>query len=422
MAVTIPERRLAEIWQSSIGQRRDLVTARDGPVKIIYPGRRNDGRGADLKDAVIATERGLFKGDIEIHVKSSQWQAHGHHRDPAYNQVVLHVVYEDDAGEKVRLQNGLEIPTLPLAGFTEEQPNRRLTAVFTPDHPVPCVTGTDTAAVLEQAGEARFHIKAREYAEQLVSSPPGQTLYRGIMTALGYSKNKIPMARLAEAVPLLELEGILNTPESDVSVQLQIAARLLGSAGLLEAPKLSSPVHQDIAAIWRQSGKQPVMSFSDWEFFKVRPGNYPDRRLLAMAALLVNLRDTGLAAGLENFIRREDVQGLEDTLLVGGQGPGAPSWLGRERVEAIIINVALPFFAADTLGQDDPELKASAFNLFRQYPAGTENSVEKHMRQQLGLPSKNCATALYRQGLLHLYKEFCTQGKCPGCALNRGRA
>ncbi len=69
------------------------MTTEDGePVRVIYPGRINHNRGADLLDAVITTGRDVRKGDIEIHVKSSSWQAHRHHRDPAYNRVILHVV------------------------------------------------------------------------------------------------------------------------------------------------------------------------------------------------------------------------------------------------------------------------------------------------------------------------------------------
>ena len=69
-----------------------LTTKNGKPLKIIYPGRINDDRGADFRDAVIATGRRLIKGDIEIHVKDSDWRAHRHHRNPIYNRVILHVV------------------------------------------------------------------------------------------------------------------------------------------------------------------------------------------------------------------------------------------------------------------------------------------------------------------------------------------
>ena len=82
---------MVETWQRLMN-RAGLTTAGGEPIRIIYPGRKNDGRGADFRDAVIATSQGVIKGDIEVHVKSSDWQAHRHHQDPAYNRVILHVV------------------------------------------------------------------------------------------------------------------------------------------------------------------------------------------------------------------------------------------------------------------------------------------------------------------------------------------
>ena len=83
-------------------------------MKIIYPGRINDDRGADLRDAVIATRQGLIKGDVEIHVKSSGWRAHRHYQDPRYNRVILHVVFWCDTRAVTNLQNGEKVLTLAL--------------------------------------------------------------------------------------------------------------------------------------------------------------------------------------------------------------------------------------------------------------------------------------------------------------------
>ena len=86
------ESQIVKIWQQLLLDRTELNTESGEPLKIIYPGRVNDDRGADFRDTVIATSRGLTKGNIEINVKSSDWQAHRHHHDQVYNQVILHVV------------------------------------------------------------------------------------------------------------------------------------------------------------------------------------------------------------------------------------------------------------------------------------------------------------------------------------------
>jgi len=105
-AATFPEKSVVRIWQHYLPGRTDLVTEDGDGISIVYPGMINGDRGADLVDAVINKDNQILKGSIEVHVKSSSWWSHGHHEDPAYNDVVLHVVYQQDKKEAVNLQNG----------------------------------------------------------------------------------------------------------------------------------------------------------------------------------------------------------------------------------------------------------------------------------------------------------------------------
>ena len=79
------------------------------------------------------------------------------------------------------------------------------------------------------------------------------------------------------------------------------------------------------------------------------------------------------------------------------------------------------FYIAYSQAMLQPELEQKAFDIFRHYPAPAENSLEKHMRKQLGIPPSTAATAQKRQGLLHIYKTLCTQGKCNICPLYRDK-
>ncbi len=88
----VSEKQVVKIWQHQLLDRTELATEEGEPIKVIYPGRINDDRGADFRDAVIATSRGVVKGDIEVHIKSSDWRVHQHHQDQYYNRVILHVV------------------------------------------------------------------------------------------------------------------------------------------------------------------------------------------------------------------------------------------------------------------------------------------------------------------------------------------
>ncbi len=238
MPNAFPERRVLEIWQDYLPGRTDLVTEDNEPVEIVYAGRPNDDRGADLRDAVIGTRRGLLRGDIEIHIKSSGWWAHHHHQDPAYNRVILHVVFWHDVKTAVVLQNGHEVPTLALHRYIEVPTDRTVarhhSAVIPP---MPCRNtvhrwnSSFMGRILEEAGEQRFQSRVKDFQEALAQAGAGQTLYQGIMVALGYAKNKDAMAELARRMPLHRLEAVASERMSDIECLAGYQARLMGMAG-----------------------------------------------------------------------------------------------------------------------------------------------------------------------------------------------
>jgi len=192
----LPERQIIKIWYHQMLDRTELVTEEGRPIKIIYPGRINDDRGPDFRDAVIATKRGLLHGDIEIHVKSSSWLDHGHHQDPAYNGVILHAVMSADT-ETTNLQNGRSVPILAIHKYLNSPMSKLPNLIYPPATlAMPCRgaiehLATDTVAkFLDSAGEERFLVKAGQFQADLAQMEAGQCLYQGIMGALGYSKNK----------------------------------------------------------------------------------------------------------------------------------------------------------------------------------------------------------------------------------------
>jgi hypothetical protein len=306
MAVNFPESRVLQIWQDCPG-RADLRTEEDGPVRVIYPGRLNDDRGADFRDAVIETRRGRLTGDIEIHLKSSYWWAHRHHLDPVYNRVILHVVFWRDAIKTVNLENGQQVPTLALTGLFGTGDNQCLL----PISPLPCRI-LDSAwdnsllpGILEIAGEQRFRSRAAGF--MTISSPAeaGQILYCGVMAALGYAKNKYQMTELAGRMPLRRLESLVPQVKLDTECLARFQAMLLGTAGLLPSQRAGPRVDnknerwvEGLERLWSAAGGSITMSEKDWHFFRVRPGNFPTRRIAAMSLLLHRYRETGLLNGL----------------------------------------------------------------------------------------------------------------------------
>ena len=211
----LPESQIIKTWQHQLLGRAELATEDGEPIEIIYPGRINDDQGADFRDAVIATRGKLIQGDIEVHVKSSGWQAHQHHRDPVYNRVILHVVMWHDTRLPTNLQNGESIPTLALHKYIKSPISQWADEEY-PSTPsgMPCfraverLTADVMAEFLDNAGEERFLAKATRFQSDLAQMEASQSFYQGLMGALGYSKNKLPMLELARRLPLQILESM----------------------------------------------------------------------------------------------------------------------------------------------------------------------------------------------------------------------
>jgi len=453
----LPEREIIKVWQHLLLNRTELVTEEGERLKIIYPGRVNDDRGADFRDAVIATSQGLIRGDIEVHVSSSAWQAHQHHQDTVYNRVILHVVMWHNTGAATNLQNGKSIPVLALhkyikdpisqwpgwvagRGFVGKAPEDFFSGVLS----MPCLKAAERlttgvlAKFLERAGEERFLAKATKFQADLAQMEASQTLYQGIMGALGYSKNKLPFLELARRLPLRILESMVRGKISDEECLAQQQALLLGTAGLL--PSQRQDRHQEnrlgkwvdeLERLWASSGHTEAMSSSDWHLFKVRPNNSPIRRIAAISYLILRYKEKGIFEEVIKMVREASVSKghrLEKKLVITTDGYWAshfdfgsgsrtetPILLGTKRGADIVVNVILPFIFAWGKFTVQPELGEEALDLYRHYPKLAVNTLERHMRRQLGLSSFLVNSARRQQGLIHIYNTLCTQGRCSSC-------
>jgi hypothetical protein len=251
------------------------------------------------------------------------------------------------------------------------------------------------------------------------------------MESLGYSKNKRQMKRLAGLLPLEALEKLMDEYPAGKDGPGRLQALFSGTAGLLlsqrtgtfPAFKTAGSRDEKLEQYWQFTGKKPGMVREEWEFFKVRPGNYPNRRLAAMSILLYRYRETGLLEGLlGEIIRKEhpDYRILAEALYVpaGGAGTKTPALLGMGRAADIILNVVLPLAAARGEITPDPELNRRVNEIYRRYPRLDTNSLEKHMSNQLGISRGRITSACQQQGMIHIYRTFCSRGKCPECPLN----
>lgn len=433
--MSIPESRVIEIWQEHLLSGNRLAAEDGEPIEVIYPGRHNDDCGADFRDAVIATSRGLMRGHIEIHAKSSDWRTHGHHLNPVYNQVVLHVALSHDTKANTTLQNGGNIPVVALDKHIGDDAGSGMLLCRGVG------TTTTITEYLDIAGELRFQAKVAEFEADLVRVEAGQCLYQGIMGALGYAKNKPPFLELARRAPLQLLESLPHEISEDEYVS-RLQALLLGTAGLLpsQRPNWHGKNGSDdewigrLERLWAESQQVPAMSYSDWRLFKVRPGNFPVRRIAAISYLCYRYRAEGLLGGIIGLVNEasdsQDCHSLERALMVSGSGYWARHFdfgsggqgvsavlLGSGRAAEIVVNVLLPFALAWSKIKELPTLGTQVSELYHRCPKPAVNAVEKHMMNQLGLSGSQVNSARRQQGLIHIYNTLCTQGGCEQCPL-----
>ncbi len=433
---------LLEIWQKGLPHRTDLISQEGKPIRIIYPGRANDDRGADLVDAIITTSGELRKGGIEFHIRSSSWYAHRHHHDQSYNNTVLHVVFSDNGSLPIITQNGQKVLTLALDRYLSPSTDQ-VNDLPPPDNlSLPCrqkpESPDDITEFLDRAGEQRFLGKAARFEKDLAQTEAKEVFYQGIMGALGYANNKLPCLELARRLPLRTLEALVkDRPDTECLINQQ--ALLLGTAGLLPSQRANWRYPPDdewvdkLEKVWATHHHTDPMSENAWHQFRNRPNNLPVRRIIAMSYLILRYREKGILDGLVTKVAttvKPDC--LERELMITSHGYWAshfdfglasrqriPTLIGRGRAAEIIVNVLLPF--AFTWGKLslNPILSQRDFELFRHYPKLETNTLERHMRHQLGLSNKVMNSARRQQGLIHIYQNLCSAGKCHDCPLGK---
>ncbi len=405
----IPERLLGQLWKERAARQGVFRSKSGRGYRVIYPGRSSSGAGPDFRGAVLEEEGvGLVTGDVELHLDERDWRSHGHGTDPRYNGVVLHAVVAGEAGTTT-LQNGNRVPVITLAdmlnnGEATNAPSRLWELLSVRGYPCPD-TSVELAEIMGRAGDAWFEGTVDGFRLFLdAGEDPEQTLYSGIMEALGYSQNRQGFLDLARMVPYRSLKAcaIGGVGEDGGS---PIAHKLLKEAGLQHRIPQSG---QDDALV-------RVRNSLKWNTFRVRPSNHPRNRILGAARLLerylnadtttakgeaVSNGDTpeagqgkGLLRGVKELVEsspgddRRACRDLLDGLMVspvqrlGALGRGS---IGMGRASDIAVNVVLPFYWALAERARWEDLADRCAGMYREFPRLQPNEITMEMEEQLG--------------------------------------
>ena len=453
----IDEHFVQTVWNEQRFFDFDLKSIDGRSIQVLKAGFWNSDEGPDFVHAELLIDGDLHAGDVEIHINSSGWYNHKHHLNPRYNRVILHVVYlNDDINLRTRLQNGKRIPTLeilnrldaPIGDLFDERKESQETSTNK------CrVTGETlkiehVQSTFDDLGQERLLEKADVMRNQIVGVDFEQLLYQGIMEALGYTKNSKSFRELAQRVPLSEIRG-----KSSESIQ----AILFGVAGLMP-----SQSQQDIEwgeedkrfierleSIWEsaeQYKNSTRMTAEQWHFAKMRPANYPSRRIPAIAQIISCCQDTlmmdflplieGAATANQRTLARIRRR-LQERLTPAPSGyweshshfgKGIPqrgaALIGADRANDIVVNKLLPITLLWAEQSQSPTLTEAVQRLYDSYPKLQENRFTQQIEAQIfsqEQPIKLISpSAKKQQGAIYLHKNFCSIQLCDLCPIIEG--
>lgn len=420
---------MSAAWNA--GLQREVTLTTGEIARMVYHGSWSNGYGPDFLGAMMDFGDGhLVTGDVEIHYRASEWLSHGHHLDPAYNNVVLHIVSVNDL-EVTRCVNGKTVPVAIL-----EVPDE---AIFAIDQRLPQVWselgGTVCAeslsarqpavirAAIHRLGDERFRAKVTSFEADIAEHGADAIFTRALFGAFGYSANRPPMEHLAE---LVNRYGVLANPRaySDEVPNPWLVGVLLGMGGFL--PLAPADAHaagilpEDqyrIEKSWHQSGAAYAGEFVpaiSWQVARVRPANHPTYRIMQLATLLARTEGSPLSQLRACVLNGGDIVDELKQLTSRPWHPG----LGAGRATAVAASVVLPILAAMASMERDDDLEDAVMKCWVGLRhAEWTRPAKRALQQVTGGKSLRGLGERGHQGLLHLDRELCAPRKCSACPI-----
>ncbi|MGN0867569.1 MAG: DUF2851 family protein [Oligosphaeraceae bacterium] len=448
------ERFLQILWNERMLRTHPLC--RDGtPLRVLSGGLWNRGSGPDFTGAALLLGERLVRGDVELHRRASDWFAHGHDGDPAYQGVVLHVVWEDDLRGSTRSPG---LPTLELAGQLLPSWEGFLRQVEAASYPhareippggcaLQWALAEDGALqeILAAAGLARFQRHGRTLLQRGLEAGQEQSLYERVMEAMGYADNRENFLALARGIPL----ELLRSHTREGKDREALLALLLGAGGLLP-----DPTRQNVLPALRPWLRQAWNRWWQSGFSRLplawkpggRPLNNAFRRTLA-AAFWLHRCQCRPWAWLSRVAREHRNAPRALLKAVIAPLPEEPPWnqcrdfqhllprpaalLGEDRRRDLAQNVLLPLLGAHGEEAGDAALLETVRRAWAMLPRLQENHLlRKAVSRFLTPPSRwheLLPGAPQQQGMMDIFQNFCLAldhccGECPLQVLPEGEA
>jgi hypothetical protein len=414
------EELLQFIWQHRLLKPLPLITHAGNAIAVLHTGDLNVNAGPDFSNAKIRINDLVLNGNVEVHIKTSDWLKHKHQYDKNYDTLILHVVYEHDITLPQNEVNHVEV--LELKALIDEATLKAYEQICTADYALPCAKQLKTVnelkfiAWLERMAIERLETKVKR-VEQLFSAfnnDYAQTFYSLLLRNFGFNVNSEPFELLAKHLPVT-----LLLKHADNLMQLE--ALLLGTSGLLDEQfedRYMQTLQNEFAYL-KTKYHLTALKKELFKFSRLRPANFPTVRLAQLAMLVHS--NAGLFHNPHQYASYTE---LKKALHITPQGYWANHYrpdgkasdkalsFGNASIEILIINTFAPFFFFYSKKLAKPEFSEAAIALLN--ACAFESNVKTKLFAAKKEVLKDAANS---QGLIHLHDNYCRKKQCLKCGI-----
>jgi len=409
------ERLLHYIWKLQYFNKNELTTADAEQLQIIHPGNFNTNQGPDFLDAKIKIGNTIWAGNIELHIRSSDWKSHKHSDDKNYNNVILHVVWQHDVN--------LDLPfsTLELQSRVSKLLLNKYDELMNTDSFIACEKMIGQVNdITWSSWKERLLIERLQNKSQLIfnylnenNNHWEETFWWLLAKNFGIKVNSDAFEKIARSLPV----NILAKHKNQIH---QTEALLFGQAGLLENnftedyPQLLKREYRFLKAKYQL---KPINI--SLHFLRMRPSNFPSIRL-AQLSMLVH-QSLHLFSKVKESNSLKEVKGFLDITandywhyhyVFEESSSFKIKNLGTQMVNNILINTVVPVLFAYGHHHHENKYKDKALQWLEQIP--TESNTITNGYTKLNISNKN---AFDSQSLIQLKNEYCNKKRCLDCAI-----
>ncbi|MDQ3535259.1 MAG: DUF2851 family protein [Bacteroidota bacterium] len=408
------------VWQFQYFNKKDLFTCDEENLNIIHPGILNPDAGPDFLNTKILIGDVQWFGQAEVHIFSSDWNKHEHGDDAAYDNVILHIVWEDD--KPVIRVDGSYIPTLSLKGRISEELILKWQNLIKSEGHIPCsgqimeVKEIIRLSMMDKSLFERLQMKATRILNILQENGNDweTTTYQLLASNFGFKINSNAFLELSSSLPY----KFLLKHQDNI---FQLEALLFGQAGLLEEnieDEYFYSMKKEFAFLKHKYNLLPAnIPTYEWKFLRLRPANFPTIRIAQFAMLLHKLHN--LFAYIKEVESPKELYksfGIKQSSYwqkhyhFGKISQGKVSGLGKLSIENIIINTLAPLLAAYGISKQDQFYIDNSVELL-QSVAPEDNKILRFWND-IGIYANS---GFDSQSLIQLYNEYCSKRKCLSC-------